>query len=200
LTTQLLLVFALLAAAAVVSQASAAASSAAGRRTGTGLLSRSSKDGRRLSPSFASVPAMIAIRHAAPLLLCEEEARYWGASSDISNFDNVFVRTVSSFPRGGALATGEDDEEEDSEAEESEEEYDTDDEEEEEYESDEEDDVVEVTTSVEAAEYDEPLVASPLTNLYASLGVMLLARRVDLFSPKVVRIARYYLDLFDERS
>lgn len=39
--------------------------------------------------------------------------------------------------------------------------------------------------------FDEPWVPSPMSNLYASLGVMMLARRVDLFQPTVVRIARF---------
>jgi hypothetical protein len=41
--------------------------------------------------------------------------------------------------------------------------------------------------------YDEPLVASPFLNLYVSIGVMFLAKKVDLFSPTMVRIARYVL-------
>jgi hypothetical protein len=44
--------------------------------------------------------------------------------------------------------------------------------------------------------YDEPLVASPFLNLYVSIGVMFLAKKVDLFSPTMVRIARYVLSLF----
>ena len=39
--------------------------------------------------------------------------------------------------------------------------------------------------------YDKPLVASPLLNLYASLAIMLLSKKVDLMSPVMVRIARY---------
>lgn len=39
--------------------------------------------------------------------------------------------------------------------------------------------------------YDEPIVASPFLNLYVSIGVMFLAKKVDLFSPTMVRIARY---------
>jgi hypothetical protein len=70
---------------------------------------------------------------------------------------------------------------------------------EEEYDSDEESDVEPETMSaadgvqieLKVEKYDEPLVASPMLNLYASLGVMLLGRRIDLFSPTVVRIARF---------
>jgi Phosphate transport (Pho88) len=66
----------------------------------------------------------------------------------------------------------------------------------EEVEATESEDEAEVVTDgiqieLKVAKYDEPLVASPLTNLYASLGVMLLARKVDLFHPTVVRIARF---------
>jgi hypothetical protein len=42
-----------------------------------------------------------------------------------------------------------------------------------------------------AVEYDEPLVASPFLNLYVSLGIMFLAKKVNLLSPLMVRIARY---------
>lgn len=85
--------------------------------------------------------------------------------------------------RGGAVEY--DDEYDD---EEYDEEYDVEDEEEEEMEEDDETSGVQIEVNVE--KYDEPLMASPMANLYASLGVMLLARRVDLFSPMVVRIAR----------
>jgi Phosphate transport (Pho88) len=39
--------------------------------------------------------------------------------------------------------------------------------------------------------YDEPYVASPMTSMYVSLGVMVLGRKVDLLSPTMVRIARF---------
>lgn len=60
----------------------------------------------------------------------------------------------------------------------------------------EDDDEAEITTDgvqieINVAKYDEPLVASPFTNLFASLGVMVLARKYDLFHPTVVRIARF---------
>ena len=51
-----------------------------------------------------------------------------------------------------------------------------------------EDDGVQIEVKVE--KYDEPLFPSPMVNLYASLGVMLVGRRVDLFSKPVVRLAR----------
>ena len=50
-------------------------------------------------------------------------------------------------------------------------------------------DTVQIEMNVE--KYEDPLVPNPMANLYISLGVMLLARRVDLFSPAVVRIARW---------
>jgi hypothetical protein len=47
---------------------------------------------------------------------------------------------------------------------------------------------VQIELNVE--KYDEPFVASPMTNLFATFGVMMLAKRVDLLSPPVVRVAR----------
>lgn len=99
-------------------------------------------------------------------------------------------QAVQAVPRGGSA--------------EEEEEYDS---EESEYEDESDDDAsvktaapqaVEASDEEEAAEvqvsvteYDEPLMAPPMANLLASLGVMLLGRKVDLFSPTMVRIARY---------
>jgi hypothetical protein len=44
----------------------------------------------------------------------------------------------------------------------------------------------------EAAEgdYDEPYVISPSMQLYTTFGAMMISRRVDLFSPLLVRIIR----------
>ncbi|GAX23664.1 hypothetical protein FisN_12Hh238 [Fistulifera solaris] len=80
--------------------------------------------------------------------------------------------------RGGSSSTEEEEEEEES---------DTEDEEED------EEDVVDSGVQIEmnVEKYDEPLVPSPMLNLYASIGVMLLARKVDLFSPMVVKLARF---------
>jgi hypothetical protein len=89
---------------------------------------------------------------------------------------------IDYFPRGGAV-----DEEDEYDEEEYDDEYDA--EEEEEVEEDEDEtDGIQIELNVE--KYDEPLVASPMTNLFATFGVMLLAQRVDLFSPVVVRISR----------
>lgn len=87
-----------------------------------------------------------------------------------------------------------DDEEE--EAEDVEEEYDDEYDEEEEEEEEVEEVGVDVVTKEKTKKgnklkkYDEPFVASPLTNLYCSLAIMLLGRKVDLFNPTIVRIAR----------
>jgi hypothetical protein len=103
--------------------------------------------------------------------------------------------------RGGAVDSDEEGEEEeaddddevdqerddeDKEADEEEEE----DESEAEEEENEEDTIEEVQIEMTVQKFDEPLVASPLLNLYASIGVMILAKKVDLFSPTMVRIAR----------
>ncbi|GAX15065.1 hypothetical protein FisN_12Lh238 [Fistulifera solaris] len=73
-----------------------------------------------------------------------------------------------------------------SSTEEEEEEYETEDEEEDE-------DIVDSGVRIEmnVEKYDEPLVPSPMLNFYASIGVMLLARKVDLFSPTVVKLTRF---------
>lgn len=66
------------------------------------------------------------------------------------------------------------------ESEEEEEEYD-------EYEEEEEADVA----SEEVAGFDEPLVASPMLQLYATFGVMILSKKIDLFNPAVVMACRF---------
>lgn len=48
-----------------------------------------------------------------------------------------------------------------------------------------------VQIEVKVEKFDEPLVASPLANLYATLAIFLLSRRIDLFHPTVVKIARF---------
>jgi Phosphate transport (Pho88) len=50
-------------------------------------------------------------------------------------------------------------------------------------------DGVQIELNVE--KYDEPWAPSPFSNLYISLGVMVLARKIDLFNPTVVRLARF---------
>lgn len=107
--------------------------------------------------------------------------------------------------RGGSAATKdseddtdeseaeEDDEDNEEEESEAEEEGDTEDE----YDSEEEEEEEEVATKAgkeieeTASEFDEPLVANPMTQLYATFGVMMLAKRVDLYNPTLVKIARF---------
>lgn len=109
-------------------------------------------------------------------------------------------------PRGGLLIQDDDESDDDEEEGEEYDEYETGDEGDEYDEEEEEEDAVVATAGSEKkaakakkqkgsavladAEYDEPLVASPLTNMYASIAVILLGRKVDLMSPTVVRIAR----------
>lgn len=78
----------------------------------------------------------------------------------------------------------EDDEDEiiEDESEEEEDEYDVEEEEEEEEES---------AELEESSGYDEPLVQPAMLQLYATFGVMMLSKRLDLYSPIVVRVARY---------
>jgi hypothetical protein len=104
----------------------------------------------------------------------------WGKRTSLGH--TTLSSRIDYFPRGGAV-----DEEDEYDEEEYDDEYDA--EEEEEVEEDEDEtDGIQIELNVE--KYDEPLVASPMTNLFATFGVMLLAQRVDLFSPVVVRISR----------
>ena len=52
-------------------------------------------------------------------------------------------------------------------------------------------DADDVQIEVKVEKFDEPLVASPMTNLYASLAVMLLSRKIDIFNPTVVKLVRF---------
>ena len=99
--------------------------------------------------------------------------------------------------RGGAsVETEEDDEYDDEEYDESEGEEEKEEEDEEESDEGEESEAAEesdnegVQLEVKVEQYDDPLTPNPMINLYASLGVMMLGRKVDIFSPVVVRIAR----------
>jgi len=103
------------------------------------------------------------------------------------------LETVLNLSRGGgagevAAEDDDDEEEKDGAEEEEDEEEDEYDEEDEEEEKD-EGDGVQIEVKVE--KYDEPLVASPFSSMMASLGVMLLARKVNLFSPTFVKFARF---------
>jgi hypothetical protein len=103
---------------------------------------------------------------------------------EAGSYDEKIALRIASFPRGGSDTDVEGGESDEYDDEVEEDEYDD--------ESDEGDDdekVVPIEISIE--KYDEPLVASPMINLYASFGVMMLARRIDLFNPIVVRVARY---------
>jgi hypothetical protein len=141
--------------------------------------------------------------HSNPLLL-QWSTQDWERS----------VSLLGSVPRGGALEADTDDEEKE---EDDDEEYDdTEDESEEESEEsdeEEEDDDVEVAVVKESAKekekaltlkksvksklkvketkpYDEPLVQSNMLNMYTTIGIMLLGRKIDLLSPPVVKFAR----------
>jgi hypothetical protein len=48
----------------------------------------------------------------------------------------------------------------------------------------------EIATKAKIEKYDDPLFPSPLMGLYSTMGIMMLSRRVDLFHPTVVKIAR----------
>jgi Phosphate transport (Pho88) len=57
-------------------------------------------------------------------------------------------------------------------------------------------DIEGVQIELKVEKYDDPYFASPMSSLYASLGVMLLSRKVDLFHPTMVRIARFVFILY----
>jgi hypothetical protein len=57
-------------------------------------------------------------------------------------------------------------------------------------------DIEGVKIELKVEKYDEPYFASPMSSLYASLGVMLLSRRVDLFHPTIVRLVRFLFILY----
>jgi len=111
------------------------------------------------------------VRPAIP----RSRVKSWGTLSS----HDITVR-ITKIPRGGALS--DDEESEDEYVDEEDEEYDSTDDEP-------EDEDVSVLAKAEG-EYDEPLVPSSMMNLYASIGVMFLGRKYDLFSPTMVRIAR----------
>jgi hypothetical protein len=95
--------------------------------------------------------------------------------------------------RGGATVVSDDEDTEDEQ--EDEEEEDEDNEMDDEEENDEEEETQTASSkalfqTAEATQYDEILVMSPMTSMFATFGVMLLARKVDLFHPTVVRLAR----------
>ena len=107
------------------------------------------------------------------------------------------AKRIATLSRGGSSSL----EEEDADTEDEYDEYDQYDDEEEENDDDEtdveeeDDDTTEIADGVQievnVEKFDEPLVASPLSNLYTSLAVMLLSRKIDIFHPTVVKIARF---------
>ena len=120
------------------------------------------------------------------------------SSSSSSRSSDVIQRL-----RAGATDDDEEEEEEDDDEEEEEEDEDEveveeeeDEEEEEEETDDEEEETSELieaaaTEDDDAAEYDAMLIPSPSLQMYSVIGVMLLARKLDMFSPTVVKAGRY---------
>ena len=133
-------------------------------------------------------------------------------------------RTTMLSVRGGAKDE-EDDEEEDDDDVESEETEDDEEEEEDETEDESSDDVDYYDDETEEEEEDtltsqlkkkstsvdsknekasedfvEPYFVSPSIQMYVTFGSILLSRKIDMFNPKVVRLARYVQDLFCKRD
>jgi Phosphate transport (Pho88) len=94
--------------------------------------------------------------------------------------------------RGGATSDDESDDDEDQ----SDDDSSYDDEDDIEDEEDDDSTEIEISSNGVVANYDEPLAPSPFINLYASIGVMILARKFDLFHPIMVKIARFGFILY----
>ena len=110
--------------------------------------------------------------------------------------------------RGGGAAAVDSDEDEDDEVyasdDDEQEAYDSDDEQEEEYddEEDEEEEEKETTAASKSVSsssssvkpkdtnYVDPWFPSPMMGIYSTIGLMMLSKRTDLFSPTVVKVAR----------
>lgn len=105
--------------------------------------------------------------------------------------------------RGGAAAAADDsdDDEEDEDyasEDDEQEEYDSDDEQEEEYDDEEEEEETRAASKSAAStavkpkdtNYVDPWFPSPMMGIYSTIGLMMLSKRTDLFSPTVVKTAR----------
>lgn len=122
----------------------------------------------------------------------------WGSSHVGLSFTNRQRSIDSLIFRGGEVSVKYDEDRDvaergDYDVDVEEEEYDEEDEEFDDEEADMSNSAVEYANrnqSTSPEEYDSPLVPSPFTNLFASIGVMILARKYDLFHPVMVRIAR----------
>ena len=113
--------------------------------------------------------------------------------------DEVDEKPVVEISDGEELDEEEDEEEEELDEEEDEEEVDEEEEEEEEDDEDEDEededetDIDTVDNKIDSTmqKFDEPLFPSPFASIYVTFGVMMIARRVDLSSPLVTKLARY---------
>lgn len=130
---------------------------------------------------FITVSAAATARPLMPSRLT-----HWGLSTRHSS---VLPPRIL-FLRGGSAVEEEEDEYDDEEYD-SEEESEGEEEEEEQAEAeDEQDESGGVQIEMNVEKYDDPLFPSPMSSLYCSLGVMFLARKVDLFNPTMVKLAR----------
>ena len=135
-------------------------------------------------------------------------SRQWGlvTKAEVNLSTCSSSRSSDVIQRLRAGATDDDEEEEDEEdeeededevevEEEEEEEEDEEEEEEEETDDDEEEETSELIEATEddaaVEEYDAMLIPSPSLQMYSVIGVMLLARKLDMFSPTVVKAGRY---------
>lgn len=115
------------------------------------------------------------------------EAKLWGSFLSFAKIQHPRLDPAQLLFRGGAVSDDESEDEED----ESDDESTDDDEEDDDELQNEETTAIDNISTQSLTEYDEPLAPSPFINLYASLGVMLLARKFDLFHPTMVKIARF---------
>jgi hypothetical protein len=114
---------------------------------------------------------------------------------------NTVTSIITSIPRGGS--SKQDEQEDDDEGEELDKNTSQNDDEVEDEYDDEEDSLQEgeenaseeenlrgVKIELAVEQYDEPWTLSPYANLYVSIGFMLLAKRIDLLNPVLIRLAR----------
>jgi Phosphate transport (Pho88) len=109
---------------------------------------------------------------------------------------NTVTSIITSIPRGGSSKQDEqedDDDELEKDTSQNDDELEDEDEEDslqEEEDSASEEELRGVKIELAVEKYDEPWTLSPYTNLYVSLGFMMLAKRIDLLHPVLIRLAR----------
>merc|ERR1712028_114026 len=110
-----------------------------------------------------------------------------GSETDSEDDDTTEIETNEN------VIVGDDNNDDDYESEESEDYTDEDDEEEEE--DDEIADILMKKSSKKETNFVDPYFISPSLQIYTTFGTILLSRKIDMFSPKVVRLIRFFFIL-----